>query len=232
MTRSLTLLLTLSLLAACSDRGVSDRPEDPAAQAPATATEPAAPGATAPGAVPSGDVPLLSSRGVPTAPAAGGANPAGPGPDGVFDAAGLRFALPSGWVAVPPASSMRLAQATIPGGGEFMVFHLGVGGGGGVDANIDRWIGQMEVASGTSPARERFEGNGLIIHLVDVVGTLLPSTMGTGPTEPQPGSRLIGAVIEGPGGPWYFKATGPDGALVAERDALMGMLRGARPSAP
>jgi hypothetical protein len=181
--------------------------------------------------MPSGDVPLLSSRGVPTAPAGGSTNPVGPGPDGAFDAAGLRFSLPAGWVAVPPASSMRLAQATIPGGGEFMVFHLGVGGGGGVDANIDRWIGQMEVAAGTSPARERFETNGLTIHLVDVVGTLLPSNMGTGPTEPQPGSRLIGAVIEGPGGPWYFKATGPDGALVAERDALMGMLRGARPSA-
>lgn len=225
MTRSFTLLLTLSLLTACSDRGVSDQPEAPAAAAPAAGSE-SAPA----GAAPPSDVPLLSSRGVPTAPAAGGANPVGPGPDGTFDAAGLRFTLPAGWVAVPPASSMRLAQATIPGGGEFMVFHLGVGGGGGVDANIDRWIGQMEVASGTSPTRERFEGNGLIIHLVDVVGTLLPSNMGTGPTEPQPGSRLIGAVIEGPGGPWYFKATGPDGALVAEREAFMGMLRGARPS--
>jgi hypothetical protein len=35
MTRSITLLLTLSLLAACSDRGVSDQPEAPAATAPA-----------------------------------------------------------------------------------------------------------------------------------------------------------------------------------------------------
>ncbi|MCA9556572.1 MAG: hypothetical protein KC933_41500 [Myxococcales bacterium] len=225
MVRSLLVALALTVVA-CSNRGVSDKPEGQDAPTPPFSTanpEPAPAASPAPA-----EVPLLSSRGIPTS--AEGPSTSTMGPDGAINAAGLIFALPSTWTAVPPASSMRLAQAAIPGGGEFMVFHLGVGGGGGVDANLDRWVGQMDVTAGTTPQRERFEGNGLVVHLIDVVGTLLPSNMGTGPAEPQPNSRLIGAVIEGPGGPWFFKATGPGAALAAEREALLAMLRGARPS--
>jgi len=152
----------------------------------------------------------------------------GQAPPATDAAAQIDFALPAGWQSEPPASSMRLAQASIPGPGgpgQLAVFYFGPGGGGDVEANIQRWVGQMEPEPGTQPERQIFETkNGFRITCVDVSGTLLPSTMGTGPTTPQPNSRLLGAVAEGPGGPWFFKVTGPKDTLAAERDHFLEML--------
>lgn len=142
----------------------------------------------------------------------------------------LRFTLPSGWQQVPPNSEMRIAQATIPGPGgaaEMAVFHFGTGQGGAVDANLERWMNQVEVATGTQPLRETLESNGLRITWVDVAGTLKAGQMGMGPASAQPNSRLLGAVIEGEGGPWFFKATGPDATLAPQRDAFVTMLKSA-----
>ena len=202
------LLLTLAAgggtLAACGGRE-----EGAPGETTTTATE--APAASSP-------IGPISSREESAPPAAGEAN--------------LDFNLPAGWQS-QQASGMRLAQASIPGTdglGQLAVFYFGPGGGGGVDANIERWIGQMEPEQGTQPSRQSFEtGNGYHVTWVDVTGTLLPSTMGTGPAEAQPNSRLLGAVVEGPGGPWFFKATGPKDALGAERENFLEMLRSVKP---
>jgi hypothetical protein len=162
----------------------------------------------------------ISSRGekVADTPAMGGA-----AQDGAID-----FSVPASWQNEQPANNMRVAQAIIPGPGgpgNLVVFYFGPGGGGGVEANIQRWIDQMKVAEGTTPQPETFENNGYHVTWIDVPGTLLPSNMGTGPTTEQPSSRLLGAVVEGPGGPWFFKATGPDSTISAERDNFLTMLR-------
>ena len=73
-----------------------------------------------------------------------------------------------------------------------------------------------------------FDVNGFRVTWIDVSGTLLPSNMGTGPATEQPNSRLFGAVVEGPGGPWFFKATGPEATLAAERENFLKMLRSVR----
>ncbi len=141
----------------------------------------------------------------------------------------IDFDIPKSWQSQPPSSGMRLAQAVIPGPGgpgELAVFYFGAGGGGSVDANIQRWIEQME--SPEQPKPETFEANGYRVTWIDVRGTLKPSMMGSGPTTPQPNSRLLGAVVEGPGGPWFFKATGPDATLAPERDAFIAMLKSVR----
>lgn len=158
----------------------------------------------------------------------GPAGPSGPGagtppPSGA--AAELPFELPAGWQETQPSSQMRLKQATIPGPGgdaELAVFFFGPGSGGGVEDNVQRWIGQMEPTA--EPQRDSFESGDYRVTWVEVDGTLKAGTMG-GPAEAQPGSTLLGAVVEGPGGPWFFKATGPEATLEAERDAFLGMLR-------
>ncbi|HBL30550.1 MAG TPA: hypothetical protein DD490_27255 [Acidobacteria bacterium] len=146
----------------------------------------------------------------------------------------IDFDLPAGWQA-EAASGMRMAQAAIPGAkgpGQLAVFFFGPGGGGTVDANIERWIGQMTPDPGAKITRESFETkNGFRVSWVEVAGTLLPSQMGSGPDTPQPGSLLLGAVVEGPGGPWFFKATGPKETLTAEREHFLEMLRGLRTKA-
>ncbi|MEM7048304.1 MAG: hypothetical protein AAF604_01540 [Acidobacteriota bacterium] len=140
----------------------------------------------------------------------------------------LTVDLPADWTEETPSSPMRQMQASIPGEagpGQIAMFHF-PGQGGSVEANLTRWIGQMEMAPGDQPRRETFESNGLRVTWLDVAGTMLPSTMGVGPTERQPNFRMLAAVIEGPGGPWFFKATGPDATLAAQRDAFVEMLRG------
>jgi hypothetical protein len=147
-------------------------------------------------------------------------------------AGSIEFDLPKSWQSQPPSSSMRLSQAVIPGPGgpgEFAVFFFGPGGGGGVEANIDRWVGQMETTD--QPKPEVFESGGLKVTWVDVKGTLKPSQMGMSNTTAVSNARLYGAVVEGPGGPWFFKATGPDATLGPQRDAFVTMLKSVRAKA-
>ncbi|HXO22803.1 MAG TPA: hypothetical protein VOA87_23030 [Thermoanaerobaculia bacterium] len=185
-------------------------PASPAAQATEAAQAP-------PDASPVGP---MSSRGeMPAAPAAS----SGPGID---------FDLPASWDKEAPESGMRLAQARIPGPGgigQLAVFYFGPGQGGSVDANLERWSGQIGAADGAKPKRESFETKGFKVTWIDLSGTLKPSGMGMGPKTDQPNSRLLGAVIEGPGGPWFFKATGSDATLGPQRDAFVKMLHSIRP---
>ncbi len=146
-----------------------------------------------------------------------------------IEAAGLRLELPEGWSSVEPDSAMRLAQLSIPGSGgpgRVALFHFGVGGGGGVDANLGRWVGQ--IAGGSEPARDRFGGQGIEVHTVATSGTLKKSGIGSFPTEDLPGYTLYGAVIEGAGGPWYLRAVGPDATLREQADGWRALLERAR----
>jgi hypothetical protein len=146
----------------------------------------------------------------------------------------LVFALPAAWVKEQPSSGMRLAQARIPGpagAAELAIFYFGAGGGGTADANIERWVGQIDLPA-APPKRASFTTHGLGVTWVDVAGTMKPSTVGMGPATAQPGSRLLGAVVEGPGGPWFVKAVGPDATVAAARPAFLEMLHGLRAAAP
>jgi hypothetical protein len=226
MNRLLILGFALALTACGAATHDSQEGAQPAVAAPeADQAPPPVAGSAGPGAEP-GDFGMLSSSGAPTGAPAGAAVAVG---GNEVAGAGLVFAIPEGWQREAPSSSMRMAQASIPGAGgdgTLTVFFFGPGGGGGVEANLDRWVGQIDGAS--QPTRETFETGGLKVTWIEVTGTLMPSGFGMGPSEPQPGSRLFGAVIEGPGGPWFFKATGPDETLSGQRDAFLAMLRGAR----
>jgi hypothetical protein len=147
-----------------------------------------------------------------------------------IDAAGLKLTVPAGWKSEPPTSSMRAAQLAVPGtGGEgqLTVFHFGAGGGGGVDANLERWLSQVVLDPGTEPKREVIEAPPMKIHFVDASGKVTASRVGSFPAQDQQGWRLFGAVIEAEGGPWYFRLVGPKDTLAAQRDTFLKMLRGA-----
>ena len=213
MNRSI-LVLPVLLLCACGNREVAP---------PAVAET-----STAPQAAPA--TPATSGDAVaPISPHAGLIDPA-PNSQQAAGAVGtIDFDVPQVWQSQPPSSGMRLAQATIPGPGgpaDLAVFYFGPGGGGPVDANIERWVGQVEGAG--KPTPETFETNGYKVTWVDVKGTLKPSGMGMGPSTPVADARLYGAVVEGPGGPWFFKAQGPDATLGPQRDAFVALLKSVR----
>jgi hypothetical protein len=213
---TLTLSLLLALLCACNQNAPA--PEATAATPAAEAAAPSQPAGDS-----SSPVAPISAHGSavagtqPVQPAAGA--PAG----------SIEFDLPKSWEKKDPTSSMRLAQAVIPGPGgpgEFAVFFFGPGGGGAVDANIERWVGQMETSDHPQP--ETFESGGMKVTWVDVKGTLKPGQMGMSSPTAVSNARLYGAVVEGPGGPWFFKATGPDKTLGPQRDAFVTMLKSVR----
>jgi len=149
----------------------------------------------------------------------------------VVDAAGLKFEIPVTWNPVPPRSQMRKAQVSIPGPGgdaELAVFHFGSGQGGKVENNLARWAAQVEMAPGEQPQRDYFEDDGFAVTMLSAAGTIKASQMGMGPKEAQPNSLLIGAVVEGPGGPWFFKLTGPEATLEPQRETFVAVLKSAR----
>ena len=150
----------------------------------------------------------------------------------------LTFAAPPGWQTRPAASSMRIAEFVIPRAqgdaedAELIVFYFGTGAGT-IDANVDRWIGQIQQADG-SPTKDKAKRttqtvNGLRLTIVDTEGTYV-AEMRPGSTDRynKPGFRLRAAVVETPRGPYYIKMTGPAKTMTAADaafTAFVGSLR-------
>lgn len=153
--------------------------------------------------------------------------------------AGVSFIPPSSWTDLG-GSGMRQAQYRIvPVGedkapGEVNVFYFGPESGGGVEANLERWIGQMVLPDVADPdnaiERSTFTADGMPGHIVSVNGTYKSGggrPMG-GDGEALPGYRLVGVVIEGPQGSLFFKLTGPEATARAMEKDLLPMVRTAR----
>jgi hypothetical protein len=87
------------------------------------------------------------------------------------------------------------------------VYYFG-GGGGTVEANLQRWTSQFQ--STKEPVRTTATVNGLKLTSLDVTGTYV-AEMRPGATEHhnKPGFRMRATVVETPKGPYFIKMTGP-----------------------
>ena len=150
------------------------------------------------------------------------------------EAAGLRFHVPGDWTRVPAPSDMRAAQFRVPRtegdaeDAELVLFYFGEGKGGSADQNLDRWTGQFTQPDG-KPSKEAAvvvirTVNGLKETSLDVAGAYQPAMMGGAGGETKSGWRLLAAVIEGPGGPWFWRLTGPDATVKAAKPQFEAML--------
>lgn len=149
--------------------------------------------------------------------------------------AGISFTPPVHWHDAG-ASGMRQAQFSLSAvegeteAGEVNVFYFGPASGGGVQANLDRWIGQMQLPEGADPdaaaQRSTFTADGMNGHVVSLDGTYMKSArpMG-GEKTPHPGYRLVGVVLEGPQGSLFFKLTGPERTARAMEEDLLRMVK-------
>src|SRR5262245_35026478 len=91
----------------------------------------------------------------------------------------LHFTAVNEWKSTSSASPMRVAQYLLPRAagdaedGELIVYFFG-GQGGSVQANLDRWLGQMEQPDGrpskTVATTETFAVNGMKVTVLDVSG--------------------------------------------------------------
>src|SRR6266404_7078606 len=133
----------------------------------------------------------------------------------------LRYKVPEGWTVEKPASEMRVGQYKLPraeGDSEdatLVAYYFGQGQGGSAEANIDRWINQMQQPDG-KPSKERarletLTVNGLKVTTVDVAGTYSAEmSPGSGTFSNSGSYRLRAAVVETPKGSYYAKLVGPE----------------------
>lgn len=139
----------------------------------------------------------------------------------------IQLEVPTTWKQQQPTSRLRAGQFALPAvgkdkeGAELVIYFFG-GAGGGVDANLKRWIGQfvpqgrkVTMASGKSPQGP--------YYLAEVTGTY---NKPIGPpirqqTKPTPGSRMVAVIlmIQGKGN-YFLKLTGPDQTVATGTTAL------------
>ena len=132
----------------------------------------------------------------------------------------LRYKAPDGWVKEPSSSTMRVAQFKLPKAegdpddAALVISYFGATQGGAVQANIDRWISQVQQPDGSSSTdkakTETSTVNGLKVTTVDVSGTYTAEMApGTGNQRNDANYRLRAAVIETPKGNYFLKLVGP-----------------------
>jgi hypothetical protein len=205
-------ILALPALAACGGGGGQEKS---AAQQPSAQSQPA------PSATPATAAPAMQ-----------------PG-SGQAVLAGVAYAPPADWQDLGP-SNMRVAQyrlAPVAGDqapAEVNVFYFGADSGGGVNANLQRWIDQMVMPDGSEPSASAqntvFTADGMQGHVVMLDGTYKSGggPMMGGQTKMLEGYRLVGVVLEGPEGSLFFKLTGPVATARAMETQLMAMVQGAK----
>lgn len=146
----------------------------------------------------------------------------------------LTFTAPPEWKTVATSSSMRVAQFALPRAAgdtqdaELVVYYFG-GSGGTIEANIERWMGQMQQPDGRPSSavakRQARTVNGLKVTLVDVPGTYVAEvTPGSPQRHNSPNFHLRAAVIETSNGPYFIKLTGPAKTVAASEKSFEAFL--------
>ena len=135
--------------------------------------------------------------------------------------------LPKDWAASDTVNSMRLATYDIPNikgdkdKGELAISTFG-GDGGGVSANLERWVGQFDAEGREVTIKKGLVGENAY-HVADISGTYQKSV---GPpilrkTTAAKGYRMLGMIVQVKGkGVYFLKLTGPDATVKAQADAL------------
>ena len=147
-------------------------------------------------------------------------------------AAGLRWTAPAGWASQPPQAMRAATYRVGPVAGdndpaECGVYFFGPGQGGSVAANIDRWKGQFRGAN-TAPAPAQVSKrtiSGLAVTVLDTSGSYsgLGGPMSSG-DHVVANYRLLGAIVEGPGGNIFIKFTGPARTIASNQQKFEQLL--------
>jgi hypothetical protein len=134
----------------------------------------------------------------------------------------LAWKVPARWQVVPNTSTMRLATYRIPHApGDDEDPEMAVSqAGGSLDANIDRWIGQFGPEAKKTAKRTTRKVAGMDVTIVEIEGTFAGGMGMKNDQGPSEGWALLGAIVETPGMPHFFKMTGPAKSVRAARAEL------------
>lgn len=148
----------------------------------------------------------------------------GGGKGTVVDLDGLTSTTPDTWKTKPgaPASQFRLYTLLLPKGPtdeadpELQITFFGKGGGGGLDANVQRWQGMFEAPEGKKiddvTKTDKFKVGKAEVVVVDISGTYLekfPPFAPNAKTIRRPDYRRINVFMDSENGPFFMNLTGP-----------------------
>jgi hypothetical protein len=174
---------------------------------------------------------------IPTAPTAA-AHPAVPSPAASgIPAVQVTWVDPPEWTRSEKVNAMRKATYLVPHtpsekeDAELGVFYFGPGQGGGVEANVQRWIKQFPDAKLEQVKRADRTANGLVAHTIEIESaSYIANAMGRGDEKLKANYALLGAIVEAPSGAYFFKLTGPKGTVAAAKPAFYKLLDSVRVS--
>lgn len=144
----------------------------------------------------------------------------------------FRLTAPEGWVRKQPRSSFTLAEFSLPRAeGDTDDARLTVTiAGGTLEANVDRWRGQVGGKDDSTP--EKLDIAGVQVTLVnfsgnfaDQHGAMMTAEQPQQPEQQQQGSRLIGAIIPLGDQLGFVKCTGPDKTVAQHADELRAFVK-------
>jgi hypothetical protein len=147
------------------------------------------------------------------------------------DQPAIAWKVPPAWQSAPNPNAMRLATYRAPASskGHEPADVSVTRAGGTADANIERWLSQFDDAGAETRAIKTVRG--LKITIVEVSGTFTGGSMTPGMTEsPRRGWALLGAIVETPGSPYFFKITGDQATVHGARASLVALLDSITPS--
>lgn len=145
----------------------------------------------------------------------------------------LQLTAPKTWVRKQPKTRIVEHEFAVPAAegdsteGRFTV----MAAGGGVDANIDRWLGQFTQPDGSSTKEkakiQKMQINGMEVHYVDISGNFKDQPGPFAPAVNRENYRMLGAIIvTEKSGMHFLKLYGPKGTIGGQEQAFKDMLNG------
>jgi len=182
------------------------------------------------------DVPIPDAKPQNSSASPGGVGHAGSGSkilaSGPFEKKfdGILFSVPAGWNEVELSPQQ---QGFIDARFEIVTPHGNVmltcsSNAGGIETNVQRWIGQFQMSAGEKPEVEHLDVGGKSATWVDLhgefsVGPMTMSAPSSGPIE-----RMLGVAIPLGSRDFYLKLTGTNAAVSDVRSAFRQFVRDAR----
>jgi hypothetical protein len=141
----------------------------------------------------------------------------------------LVWKAPASFTEMPNPSSMRLATYKVPRAGkdrEDAELSVTVAGGD-TTANIERWAGQFE--GGSAPQKTSKTVGALKVTLVELRGTYSGGMGALAGSHPD-WAMYAGIVEMGDGQSYFFKMTGPNATVQAQKATFDAMISGVKPA--
>lgn len=154
----------------------------------------------------------------------------------VVDFDGLTSKAPANWKKEEVKSQFRAYQFLVPkvegdpADASLIVYYFGKGGGGGVDANIERWQKMFEPPKGKKlddvSSVEKFKVGDVEVVVLDVKGTYLEKFPPFAPNAKitrKEDYRMLGVIFDK--GPFYIRFVGPERTVNSNKKAFIDWLK-------